>query len=197
MASSNRERLRAASKKNLQEQNQGELQPTLVSDMVEQLNNPVEDIKDIEDTKDIKEPVALTPKPMDNQTKELDKEKCTEIAQNTENKYDGKEVAITLLLSEEAADFLVYKAIELNISIKQYFRELMINEIETGCPVEDDLLKSFRKVRHNNVSKAIYVTENLKDNIKKTAIKYHLKYTPFMAYVIEKARYLDSNKPAI
>lgn len=223
--SSSREKLRAMSKKNLAEQKQVENQPTLVSDMINQLNeskpghtplesntkSQISEKKEQHETPKVPAQVELeapnkTDSPKEEtesnkmsasqKTKEIKKkpsehkENITSVLQNND-KYNGKEVTITLLLSEEVEEYLTFKALELRVPVKKLFRELMINEIENGTLIEDDLTKAYRKVQHNTVKKSIPVNEDLKEAIKETAIKYHMRYTPFMTYVIDKARKRD------
>ena len=80
------------------------------------------------------------------------------------------------------------KPIELGIPAKKYFKNLIVNEIENGIPVDDDLAKSYRKTQHDTIKKSIPINEDLKAVIKQTAMKYHMRYTAFMAYVLDKAR---------
>ena len=216
---SNRDKLRAMSKKNLEEQKQMVEQPTLVTGVVNQLNaNITEETNEPVSNQDevlqeeVAEPVEeVTPQPeeelivmletpIEEKTpteKKADKppvpkksspKKEKKAAEKPKTEYTGREVTVTLLLSEEVNEFLTYKSIELRIPAKKFFKDLMINEIENGVLVEDALTKSYRKVQHDTVKRSIPVNEDLKEAIKETAIKYHMKYTPFMAYVIDKAR---------
>lgn len=122
------------------------------------------------------------------------KGKAKEPVSSNTDKYTGREITVTLLLSEEVAEFLFFKSIELGIPAKKYFKDLMVNEIENGVLVEDALAKSYRKTQHDTIKKSIPVNEDLKVAIKETAIKYHMRYTAFMAYVLDKARLADNIK---
>jgi len=232
MASS-REKLRAMSKKNLEDQTMVTNQPTLVSSVVNQLNNerPVEEKANVasdvinkpvteevegiiegsnsitvtegsNEATDGSESATATSvtEASDGTTKVSEDatvaENATDVIKGYESvtkgsedeKYAGREVTVTLLLSDEANEFLTYKAIDLRIPVKKYFKELMINEIENGILVEDGLTKTYRKVQHDTIKKSVPVNEDLKESIKEAAIKYHMRYTAFMAYIIDKAR---------
>lgn len=264
---SRRDQLRAMSKKNLETHQQTTLQPTLVTDVVNQLNTVSSEID--EDIKHIVEPILnpseqaqsdniatepqVTPSIVSENTQETivkpvqetetamkteqisenesttektevpnsenttttslqetikkitTKKKSTPKTNNTSSKksklhesnsantekYTGREITVTLLVSEEVAEFLFFKSIELGIPAKKYFKNLIVNEIENGVPVDDALAKSYRKTQHDTIKKSIPINEDLKAVIKQTAMKYHMRYTAFMAYVLDKARLAD------
>lgn len=264
---SRRDQLRAMSKKNLETHQQTTLQPTLVTDVVNQLNTvssetnedmehivkpilspseqpqteniakesqvtpsivsentqetivkPVQETKTAMKTEQISENESTTEKTevpnSENTTttslqetikKITTKKKSTPKTNNTSSKksklhesnsantekYTGREITVTLLVSEEVAEFLFFKSIELGIPAKKYFKNLIVNEIENGVPVDDALAKSYRKTQHDTIKKSIPINEDLKAVIKQTAMKYHMRYTAFMAYVLDKARLAD------
>ena len=201
MALSNRERLKAASRRNTEKQEQIE-EPTLITSMIERLDAEPEPINQAdvvnglsgEEQKDSKASDAIIGRkiissnsPENNYTESKEK-RVERIASLNKMNYGGKDIKVALLLSEEADEFLAYVAIEKQISIKQFFREIMINEIENGIPNNDDLAKLYRRVRHGTVKRTVSITEELRSAIKDTAVKYHMKYTSFMAYAVEKSR---------
>ena len=264
---SRRDRLRAMSKKNLETHQQTTLQPTLVTDVVNQLNTvssetnkdtepivesnltsseqpqtenivttpqvtssivsentqkttvePVQETKVTMKTEQISENESTTEKtelPNSENTTTISsqetikepttKKKSTQKTNNTSSKkgnlkesnsantekYTGREITVTLLVSEEVAEFLFFKSIELGIPAKKYFKNLIVNEIENGVPIDDALAKSYRKTQHDTIKKSIPINEDLKAVIKQTAMKYHMRYTAFMAYVLDKARLAD------
>lgn len=201
MALSNRERLKAASRRNTEKQEQIE-EPTLITSMIERLDAEPEPINQAdvvnglsgEEQKDSKDSdliidgkIISSSLPENNHTPSKEK-KVESIAPLNKKNYGGKDIKVALLLSEEADEFLAYVAIEKQIPMKQFFREIMINEIENGIPNNDDLAKSYRRVRHGTVKRTVSITEELRSAIKDTAVKYHMKYTSFMAYAVEKSR---------
>ena len=264
---SRRDQLRAMSKKNLETHQQTTLQPTLVTDVVNQLNTvssetnkdtepivesnltsseqpqtenivttpqvtssivsentqkttvePVQETKVTMKTEQISENESTTEKtelPNSENTTTISsqetikepttKKKSTQKTNNTSSKkgnlkesnsantekYTGREITVTLLVSEEVAEFLFFKSIELGIPAKKYFKNLIVNEIENGVPIDDALAKSYRKTQHDTIKKSIPINEDLKAVIKQTAMKYHMRYTAFMAYVLDKARLAD------
>ena len=254
---SRRDQLRAMSKKNLETHQQTTLQPTLVTDVVNQLNTVSSEIhQEIEPVVEViptrleqenSDEMVAEPEVTPNLVPETNQEIIIETVQETEtdikpeqvseientevsiaenaisetsqqtikepktkskstpktnttsskkgktkevnaDKYTGREITVTLLLSEEVAEFLFLKPIELGIPAKKYFKNLIVNEIENGIPVDDDLAKSYRKTQHDTIKKSIPINEDLKAVIKQTAMKYHMRYTAFMAYVLDKAR---------
>lgn len=261
---SRRDQLRAMSKKNLETHQQTTLQPTLVTDVVNQLNTvssetnedtkhiieqiptPSEQLKienivtepqvspiiaseniqetiiePIQETKTamkteqipenesitektevpnsenttttslqetIKEPTTKKKSTLKTNHTSSKKEKIKESNSTNTEKYTGREITVTLLVSEEVAEFLFVKSIELGIPAKKYFKNLIVNEIENGVPIDDALAKSYRKTQHDTIKKSIPINEDLKAVIKQTAMKYHMRYTAFMAYVLDKAR---------
>ena len=111
-----------------------------------------------------------------------------------EERYTGPMKMATLLLSQELYDFMYFKTIEENKPFKTLFKEIMANEIDNGEPVEDELIKSYRKPQKETIKKCVPMPDDLQTEIKQTAIKYHLKYTSFMSYALDKFRLAEKNK---
>lgn len=106
-------------------------------------------------------------------------------------KYQGPEVIISLLLQPESNNYLTYKAMDLRISSKQLLKDLLIKELEHGYK-EDDLCPLYRRTQHQTIKRSIVIDKQLKEDIQETAIKYRMRYTAFISYVIYKAYINDS-----
>lgn len=109
-----------------------------------------------------------------------------------EKKYQGHEVIISLLLRPEANNYLTYKAMDLRISAKQLLRNLLIKELAKGY-VEDGLCPQFRTTQHQTIKRSIVIDKQLKEDIMDISIKYRMKYTAFIHYVIYKAYLSDTD----
>lgn len=100
--------------------------------------------------------------------------------------YQGPEVIISLLLRPEANNYLTYKAMDLRISAKQLLRDLLIKELAKGY-FEDGLCPQFRTTQHQTIKRSIVIDKRLKEDVINASIKYRMKYTSFIHYVIYKA----------
>ena len=237
------DQLRAMSKVNLETHQQTSTQPTLVTDVIQQLTSDSPEVQQelepiVEQIETFSEPSTEEPElqpvveeqenevvivtedeatdetitentvstssenvEVEEPAKPIQKEKTThkkskkaKEAVSPKKTYTGREITVTLHLPEEVADYLFARAVKSKISTKQCFKDIMINELENGAPVEDTLAKSYRKTQHDTIKKSIQINEDLKADIKEAAVKYCMKYTPFMTYVIDKARLADNAK---
>lgn len=103
-------------------------------------------------------------------------------------------VSISLLLNPDVYEYLIYKAFSLGIPIKDCFRMIVKNEMESACPEiskDDELAKKYRIVQHNTVRKTIIIDEQFRDEIKTYARYNRMKYTSYMGYCIDRARLND------
>lgn len=106
--------------------------------------------------------------------------------ENFNKLYQGPEVIISLLLRPEANNYLTYKAMDLRISAKQLLRDLLIKELAKGY-FEDGLCPQFRTTQHQTIKRSIVIDKQLKEDVINASIKYRMKYTSFIHYVIYKA----------
>ena len=117
-------------------------------------------------------------------------DECQSGIEGLEKKYQGPEVIISLLLRPEANNYLTYKAMDLRISAKQLLRNLLIKELAKGY-IEDGLCPKFRTTQHQTIKRSIVIDKQLKEDIMDVSIKYRMKYTAFIHYVIYKAYLSD------
>lgn len=107
-------------------------------------------------------------------------------------KYQGQEVIVSLLLRPEASNYLTYKAMDLRISGKQLLKNLLMKELVKGYS-EDDLCPEFRTTQRQTVKKSVVIDKQLKEDIMEAAIKYRMKYTVFIHYIIYRAYLNDTD----
>lgn len=132
-------------------------------------------------------------------TENLQVEKTTDLQKGWDDKvkelnekYQGQEVIVSLLLRPEASNYLTYKAMDLRISGKQLLKNLLMKELVKGYS-EDDLCPEFRTTQRQTVKKSVVIDKQLKEDIMEAAIKYRMKYTVFIHYIIYRAYLNDTD----
>ena len=122
-----------------------------------------------------------------NSTGRKKKEKKSD-ALSFEERFTGTARTSSILIPEDVDEYMYFRCVEENKTFKQLFREIVLNEIDNGQAEENDYLKKFRKSQKGSIKKCVQLEDDFKEEIKKTAVKYHLKYTSFISYALDKSR---------
>ena len=147
-------------------------------------------------------PKENIPKPLENNGPEKEKKKSSTDKKNSksqktekkpeesklEDKYNGSESNVTLILLPEVRDYLERTPVKRRVPMKTFFKSLLLNELSNGKDTDaPELAEQYRQTQHNTVRKSVPVEINLQEDAKDAAANYGMRYTNFMAYVIHKA----------
>ena len=99
--------------------------------------------------------------------------------------FDEKLISISLILPQELNDYLNEKAFMTDEPIRNVFVNIMVNSMNEV--LDEDLAKPFRKVQHFEYKRTVQIPAQLKEDLKKEAMKRRMRVTAFIAYSLQKA----------
>ena len=107
-------------------------------------------------------------------------------------KYESPDETISLLLPPAVKIYLDQRPVQVRKTTKKFFIDIMIKEIESGeNGSSDELAANYRKRQQGTSYKSIRIPSKLIEAVKETAANYGMRYTPFMAYTLDKAMQED------
>lgn len=99
--------------------------------------------------------------------------------------FDEKLISISLILPQELNDYLNEKAFMTDEPIRNVFVNIMVNSMNEV--LDEDMAKPFRKVQHFEYKRTVQIPAQLKEDLKKEAMKRRMRVTAFIAYSLQKA----------
>ena len=99
--------------------------------------------------------------------------------------FDEKLISISLILPQELNDYLNEKAFMTDEPIRNVFVNILVNSMNEV--LDEDLAKPFRKVQHFEYKRTVQIPAQLKEDLKKEAMKRRMRVTAFIAYSLQKA----------
>jgi hypothetical protein len=99
--------------------------------------------------------------------------------------FDEKLISISLILPQELNDYLNEKAFMTDEPIRNVFVNIMVNSMNEV--LDEDMAKTFRKVQHFEYKRTVQIPAQLKEDLKKEAMKRRMRVTAFIAYSLQKA----------
>lgn len=99
--------------------------------------------------------------------------------------FEEKLISISLILPQELNDYLNEKAFMTDEPIRNVFVNIMVNSMNEV--LDEDLAKPFRKVQHFEYKRTVQIPAQLKEDLKKEAMKRRMRVTAFIAYSLQKA----------
>jgi hypothetical protein len=99
--------------------------------------------------------------------------------------FDEKLISISLILPQELNDYLNEKAFMTDEPIRNVFVNIMVNSMNEV--LDENMAKPFRKVQHFEYKRTVQIPAQLKEDLKKEAMKRRMRVTAFIAYSMQKA----------
>ena len=157
------------------------------------VDKPVDTVENIEnvDVLEVAEP-EITPagKVKEESTTKAKREKTKKVYDSAE-----KNVSITITLAPEVNQYLELKSRRTGRSMKDLLIDMMTDEFliadNKQINFEDEMMKGYMKTQHGTEKRTVYVPSSFRDDLKKYAMKYYMKYTAFISYVITKNKLAD------